>query len=295
MPNIDPTAIVDPSAIVADTAEIGAFCVIGPEVVIGERTVLHHHVVIQRLTTIGDDNELFPFSVIGADPQDMKFRGERVTCVIGDRNRIREHVTIHRGTENGGRVTTVGSDNLIMVAAHVAHDSVICNHTCIANQVMIAGHVVVEDGANIGGGAGIHHFATIGRCAFVGGLARIAKDVPPFMIVEGNPAEVRAINSIAMNRRGYSAAHIDAVKDAFKRLYRENGVPMNEQLLRLRSDYPDVPAVQTLCDSLAASVGGIHGRAREGGRHDDKWSAEGRARDTVEIEVPSRKVPARSN
>jgi UDP-N-acetylglucosamine acyltransferase len=283
MAKIHPTAIIDAAARLAGSAVIGPYCVIGPDVEIGEGTVLHNHVVVQSLCTIGEENEIFPFSVLGADPQDMKFRGERATCEIGDRNKIREHVTIHRGTANGGGLTRVGSDNLIMVAAHIAHDSIIGNEICIANQVMIAGHVQIHDGANIGGGAGVHHFTTIGRCAFVGGLARIAKDVPPFMIVEGNPAEVRAINSLAMTRRGYSADHIEAMKDAFKRLYRDNGAPMIEKLAELRREYAEVPAVLMLCDSLAATADGVHGRALENSRHDDKRS--------TEVRVPTTALP----
>ena len=270
MTNIHPTAIVDSSARIAPSAEIGPYCVIGPEVTIGDRTRLHNHVVVHSLTTIGDDNEFFPFSVIGADPQDRKFSGERSICDIGSRNQIREHVTIHRGTANGGAVTRLGSDNLIMVAAHIAHDCVIGDEVVIANQVMVAGHVVIEDGANIGGGAGLHHFATIGTCAFVGGLARIAKDVPPFMIVEGNPAEVRALNSIAMTRRGYSPTDVDAMKDAFKRLYRDNGAPMVDKLEHLRRDYGAVAAVARLCDALEATADGVYGRALENARQDDK-------------------------
>jgi UDP-N-acetylglucosamine acyltransferase len=270
MPSIHPTAILDPSARVAGSARIGPYCVVGPEVVIGERTVLHNHVVIESLTTLGEENEIFPFSVIGADPQDKKYRGEHAVCEIGDRNKIREHVTIHRGTANGGGLTRLGHDNLIMVAAHIAHDCIIGNDVCIANQVMLAGHVHIEDGANIGGGAGIHHYTTVGTCAFVGGLARIAKDVPPFMIVEGNPAEVRAINTIAMSRRGYRAEDVEAMKDAFRRLYRDNGLPMTEKLGELRRDYAHVPSVLRLCDALAATGDGVHGRALENTRHDDK-------------------------
>jgi UDP-N-acetylglucosamine acyltransferase len=157
---------------------------------------------------------------------------------------------------------------------------------CIANQVMLAGHVHIEDGANIGGGAGVHHFATVGACAFVGGLARITKDVPPFMIVEGNPAEVRAINSIAMVRRGFVPEHIDAVKHAFKRLFRENGtMAISDKIIELRRLYADVPAVIRLCDALDASAIGVHGRAREVTRSDDKRG--------VEIEaLPLREVPS---
>jgi UDP-N-acetylglucosamine acyltransferase len=274
MPKIHPTAIIDASAEIADTAAVGPYCVIGPEVRIGRGTVLHNHVIIQSLTTIGEDNRVYPYAVLGADPQDRKFRGERAYCVIGDRNRIREHVTIHRGTENGGGTTRIGSDNLIMVVAHIAHDCQISNHVTIANQVMLAGHVRVQQGANIGGGAGVHHFATVGTCSFVGGLARITRDVPPFMIVEGNPAEVRAVNSIAMTRLGYGPPDIEAVKDAFRRLFRDNDAAMSEKLVALRRDYPDVAAVTLLCDAMTASADGVHGRALEVTRHDDKRALE---------------------
>ena len=270
MANIHPTALVDASATVDESARIGPFSIVGPGVAIGPRTVLHNHVVIHSLTTIGADNEIFPFSVIGADPQDLKFEGEIATCEIGDRNTIREHVTIHRGTANGGGVTRLGDGNLIMVAAHVAHDCLIENEVIIANQVMLAGHVRIGSAANIGGGAGVHHFATVGKCAFVGALSRISKDVPPFMIVEGNPAEVRAINAIAMTRRGYCQEHIEAMKDAFKRLYRDNGAPMAEKMQRLRTEYADVPAIIELCDSLVATGDGIFGRAQEIDRPHDK-------------------------
>jgi len=270
MATIHTTALVDPRAVIGDGVEIGPYCVVGPDVVIGDGTVLHNHVTIRPFTTMGKENVLFPFTVVGAEPQDRKFSGERTTCVIGDRNSIREHVTIHRGTSNGGGVTKIGCDNLIMVAAHVAHDAVIGDEVCIANQVMIAGHVRVDDGANIGGGAGVHHFTTIGTCAFVGGLARIAKDVPPYMIVEGNPAEVRAVNSIAMTRRGYTPEHIEAVKDAYRRLYRDNGAAMAEKFEDLRREHAKVPAVQRLCAALSASAEGCHGRALEVMRPDNK-------------------------
>ncbi len=273
MPTIHPTAVIDTSARIAASAVIGPYCVIGPDVVIGEHSILHNHVTVQAHTTIGQHNTIYPFAVIGADPQDRKFRGEKTTCVIGDRNKIREHVTIHRGTGNGGGVTSIGCENLIMVAAHIAHDCLLSDGIVIANQVMLAGHVRIEDGANIGGGAGIHHFATIGTCAFVGGLARITKDVPPYMIVEGNPAEVRGHNHLAMQRRGYCAEHIDAIKDAYKRLFRDNGASMAEKLADLRRGYPQVQAISRLCDALLASGDGVHGRALEIHRPDKKRPA----------------------
>jgi UDP-N-acetylglucosamine acyltransferase len=261
---------VDDTAKLSANAVIGPYCVIGPEVVIGDGTVLHNHVTVQSLTTIGRNNQFFPYSVIGADPQDRKYRGERSECQIGNRNIIREHVTIHRGTANGGGLTCIGDNNLIMVAAHIAHDCVLGNDICVANQVMLAGHVKIQDCANIGGGAGLHHFTTVGAFAFVGGLARITKDVPPYMIVEGHPAEVRGLNSIAMKRRGYSEPHIEAMKDAYKRLYRDNGAPMSDKIIELKEKYHDVPAVIHLCDALIAAAEGVHGRSAENDRHDDK-------------------------
>lgn len=274
MPTIHPTAVIHESARIADSVTIGPYCVVGRDVTIGSGTILHNHVIIQSLTIIGRDNQIYPFAVLGADPQDRKFRGERVRCVIGDRNRIREHVTVHRGTSNGGWVTRLGNDNLIMVASHIAHDCKLGNHVTIANQVMLGGHVRVEDGANIGGGAGVHHFVTVGSCAFIGGLARITRDVPPFMIVEGNPAGVRAVNVIGMNRRGHHPRDIEAVKDAHRRLFRESDTAMIEKIGELHLDYPDVPAVNLLCRSLAAAAEGVHGRALEICRPDDKRAVE---------------------
>ena len=286
MTTIHPTAIIDASATLAESVVVGPYCVIGPEVRLGAGTLLHNHVIVQALTTIGENNEIYPFAVLGADPQDRKFQGERAFCVIGDRNRIREHVTVHRGTANGGYYTRIGNDNLIMVAAHIAHDCQIRDHVTIANQVMLAGHVHVEDGANIGGGAGLHHFVTVGVCSFVGAMARMSKDVPPFMIVEGNPAEVRAVNSIAMNRRGYGTGDIDAVKQAFRRLFRDNDATMAEKLAVIREEQPGVEAVTVLCDALAATAIGVHGRALEQNRADDKRA--------VEVQTPPKQAqPAR--
>lgn len=270
MSTIHETAIIHESAKVDPTVEIGPYCVIGPETTIDARTRLMDHVTIESHTTMGTDNLVFPYSVIGSSPQDKKFSGEQSWCHIGNSNQIREHVTIHRGTGNGGGVTSIGDDNLIMVAAHIAHDCRVGNRSVIANQVMLAGHVHVGDAANIGGGAGIHHFATIGTCSFVGGLARITRDVPPFMIVEGNPAEVRGHNHIAMKRLGYQDNHIEAIKDAYKRLYRENGARMLEKMEQLRTDYPDHDAISMLCMALEAAAQGVHGRALEVLRTDDK-------------------------
>ena len=270
MANIHDTSIIDPTAQISESASVGPYCVIGPGVVVGPGTKLLNHVTIQCLSRLGENNIIYPYAVIGADPQDKKFDGERSECIVGNDNEIREHVTIHRGTGNGGGLTSLGNNNLIMVGCHIAHDCIIGDDTVIANQVMLAGHVVVEDRAGIGGGAGIHHYVTIGQSAFVGGLARVSRDVPPFMIVEGHPAEVRAVNVVGLSRLGYPTDHVDAMKDTFRRLFRENG-SMAECLTSLREEFPDVPAISAVCDALEHSASGTHGRARESLRQDDKW------------------------
>jgi UDP-N-acetylglucosamine acyltransferase len=263
MSNIHSTAIIDATAVIHDDCEIGPSCCIGPNVTIGEGTVLHNHVTVQTNTTIGRGNAIFPYCVIGGDPQDKKFAGENTTLEVGDNNDIREHVTIHRGTANGGGKTVVGDNNLLMVASHVAHDCILGSDVVIANQVMLAGHITVEDYATIGGGAGINQFARIGRCSYVGGLARITKDVPPYMIVEGTPAEVRAVNVVAMSRHGYTELHIHAMKEAHKRLFRDNGGALTLKMEELLHEFGEMPPIQRLCEAMAASAAGRHGRSNE--------------------------------
>ncbi|HIA72451.1 MAG TPA: acyl-ACP--UDP-N-acetylglucosamine O-acyltransferase [Phycisphaerales bacterium] len=263
MSNINPTAIIDSSATIADDVHIGPYCVVGPNVTIQSGTRLLDHVTVQRDTDIGEDNIFYPFSVVGGDPQDKKFAGETTTLTIGDRNQIREHVTIHRGTALGGGITSIGDDNLLMVASHVAHDCNLGSELVIANQVMLAGHITVDDCATIGGGAGINQFARIGRCSYVGGLARITRDVPPYMIVEGTPAEVRAVNVVAMSRRGYSDVQIDAMKTAHRRLFRENGGALAQKMEQLLEELGEHEPVQALCQAMAASAAGKHGRSNE--------------------------------
>jgi UDP-N-acetylglucosamine acyltransferase len=273
---IHPTAIVDPSARLAKDVTVGPWCVVGPDVSIGEGTVLHPHVIVEAHTRIGRQNQIFPFAYVGGTPQDRKYFGERTTCEIGDRNQIREHVTIHRGTENGGSVTRIGSDNLIMGTVHVAHDCIIGNGCILANNVMLAGHSVVQDHANLGGGAGIHHFVVIGTCAFVGAMARVSMDVPPFMIVEGNPAEVRGHNHIAMARRGFTETDIEAMKEAYKRLFRDRGGMLAEKISGLMAKYQGVRSVEILVNAVNAQARGVHGRSLETQRGDDRRLGLGR-------------------
>jgi UDP-N-acetylglucosamine acyltransferase len=287
MPSIHPTAVVDSSAILADDVVVGPWCVVGPKVSIGPRTVLRNHVVVESHTRMGSDNVVYSFASIGGTPQDRKYRGEETWCEIGDRNHIREQVTIHRGTASGGGRTTLGDGNLLMVGVHVAHDCRLGNDITIANAVLLAGHVHVGTGATIGGNAAFHHFVTVGTGSLVGGLARVSKDVPPYLIVEGSPARSRGHNHIQMTRRGSSSAAIEAVRTCYRRLFCEAGATMAVRIAELRAEFPGVAEVHELCDSLLASAAGVHGRALETLRTDDKRSVPAMWQPTVRPEGAS--------
>ncbi|HEB82079.1 MAG TPA: acyl-ACP--UDP-N-acetylglucosamine O-acyltransferase [Gammaproteobacteria bacterium] len=215
---IHPQAIVDPSARIADDASIGPFCVIGADVEIGSGTRVASHVVINGPTKIGCDNEIFQFASIGEKPQDLKFHDEPTELIVGDRNRIREYVTLHRGTPGGGNVTRVGNDNLLMANVHVAHDCILGDHIILANATALAGHVVVEDHVILGGYTTVHQFTRIGAHAFTGFSTAIDRDVLPFFTVAGNRARAIGINKEGLKRRNFSPETIRALQDAFKLL-----------------------------------------------------------------------------
>jgi UDP-N-acetylglucosamine acyltransferase len=231
---IHPTAIVDSSAVIADDVTIGPYSVIGADVEIASGTVIGPHVVINGPTRIGRDNHIFQFGSIGECPQDLKYDGERTTLEIGDRNRIREFVTLHRGTAGGGGVTRIGSDNLLMAYVHVAHDCIVGEHTILANNASIAGHVVVGDYAILGGFTTVHQFTRIGAHCFTGFATAIDRDVLPYFTVAGNRARAVGINKEGLNRRGFTAASIRALQEAFKLLVKSEG-PMKERLEKVEA------------------------------------------------------------
>ena len=219
--NIHPTAIVDPRAEIDATASIGPYRVIGAHVVIGAGTTVGPHCVIDGRTTLGRDNHIFQFNSIGAIPQDKKYAGEPTELVIGDRNTIREFCTLNLGVPQAGGITTVGNDNWIMAYTHIAHDCHVGNHTTLANNTTLAGHVHLGDWVTVGGLTGIHQFVKIGAHAMVGFASAVAQDVPPFMLVDGNPLAVRGYNLVGLRRRGFSAERLGAVKQMHKMLYRQ--------------------------------------------------------------------------
>ena len=278
MANIHPTSVIDPKADLAEDVEVGPLCFVGPQVVIGPGTRLVSHVAILGLTVLGRDNTVWSNSVLGGDPQDLKYKGEPTQLIIGDANHIRESVTIHKGTENDQGVTRVGNQNLIMAYAHIAHDCVIGDRVVLANGAGLAGHVMVEDHAAVGGQAGVHHFVTIGQYGYVGGMTRIVQDVPPFMMVEGNPAKVRQPNLIGLARHGFSDQSMDHIKDAYRRLFRNSangeGVGQTaETLVQLEQDYADDEHVTALIRFMRNTTNGVHGRYRETLRQDDRRKA----------------------
>jgi len=254
---IHPTAIVDPRAQIAESAEIGPYCIIGAEVEIGARTRLMAHLYIEGPTTIGEDNIFFPFASIGVASQDLKYKGERAETRIGHRNRIREFVTIHRGTQGGGLVTSIGSDTLIMTYSHVAHDCRIGDHVILGNSVGLAGHVTVEDWADVAPFTGVHQFCRIGRHAFIGPYSVIKQDILPFSLTSNKPeVNVFGANSIGLERRGFAKPSIESLQTAFRLLTRSN-LNTSQAIERIRAEVPPCAEVDELLAFIHASERGV--------------------------------------
>jgi UDP-N-acetylglucosamine acyltransferase len=254
---VHPTAIVDPQARIATSAEIGPYSVIGADVEIGPRTVIKGHVFMEGPLVIGEDNIFFPYSTVGVEPQDLKYEGERSQLRIGNRNRIREFATLHRGTEGGGMITSIGDDNLLMAYTHVAHDVQLGSHIVLSHAATLGGHVVVEDWAWIGAATGVHQFCRIGRHAIVGGYSVITRDVLPFSnTVTAREAKVFGANTTGLERRGFPAGTIDALHKAFRLLTRA-GLNTAQAVERIREEVPASEEVSELLSFIASSERGF--------------------------------------
>ena len=251
---IHPSAIIHPNAKIGAGCEIGPFCVIGEHVTLGDKCKLHSHIVVDGHTTLGRENEIFPFASIGLKTQDLKWKGGVTRTEIGDHNTFREYVTIHSATSDGN-ATRVGSHNHILAYSHIAHDCVIGSHIIMSNCATLAGHVTVEDHAVISISA-IHQFCRIGKFAMIGGCSKVVQDVPPFMIADGNPAETRTINKVGMERHGISDEAQNALKQAYKILFRE-GLSIPNALIKIESELPKLPEVLHLVQFVRASERGI--------------------------------------
>lgn len=223
MSTIHPSAVIEPGAKIGEGCEIGPFCVVGAEVELAERVVLKSHVVVTGNTIIGEDTVIFPFSVIGEIPQDLKFKGEKSSTVIGARNRIREHVTVNAGTEGGGGVTRIGDDGLFMAGCHIAHDAQVGNRVIVVNSAAVAGHCVLEDDVIIGGLSGIHQWVRIGRGAIIGAVTMVTNDVIPYGLVQAPRGELDGLNLVGLKRRGVQRSDITALRAAFQMLAQGEG------------------------------------------------------------------------
>jgi len=254
---IHSTALVDSTAEIAPDAEIGPFCVIGSSVTIGARTRLMAHVYLEGKLDIGEENVFYPYSTVGVAPQDLKYKGEPSRTRIGNRNKVREFVTIHRGTEGGGMLTSIGDDNLLMAYVHVAHDVLIANHTILANGVTFAGHVRVDDWANIGGHSGIHQFCRIGRHAMIGSYSVINQNVLPFCtIAPERELKVYGANRVGLERRGFTPGEIEPLQNAFRILTR-SGLNTSQAIAKIEEQIPSTPELAELLEFIKGSDRGF--------------------------------------
>ena len=254
---IHPTAIIDPTAEIEASADIGPYCIIGAEVHIGARTRMMANNYLEGPTWVGEDNLFFPYSTAGVASQDLKYKGERAETRIGHRNRIREFVTIHRGTQGGGLVTAIGSDNLLMAYAHVAHDALIGDHVIMANGVTLAGHVTIGDWADISAFTGIHQFCRVGRHAFVGPYSVVIQDVLPYSTTVGKrEIGVFGANRIGLERRGFETPVVEALQTAFRLLTRAK-LNTSQAIERIRAEVPPCAEVEELLEFIRTSGRGV--------------------------------------
>lgn len=253
MAKIDPRAVVSPQAQLADDVEVGPFAVIGADVTLGPGCVIGPHAVVNGPTTLGAGNRVFQFASLGDAPQDKKYRGEPTRLEVGDRNTFREYCTVNRGTVTGHGVTRIGSDNLLLAYTHVGHDCVLGNNIVLSNLVMLGGHVELGDWVIMSGYAGAHQFSKIGAHAFIGNNTAVTRDVPPYVLATGHPAEPRAVNSEGLKRRGFSEEQIRAIRNAYRVLYRSD-LKLDEAVPRLTDMAREHPVLQIFVDFIGQST-----------------------------------------
>lgn len=255
MTEIHPTAVIAPGAKIGADCLIGPYCVIGEHVELGDRCHLHSHVVVDGYTTLGTDNQIFPFAALGLQSQDLKWRGGKTYTKIGNHNTLRECVTIHSGTGEG-ETTSIGDQNLIMAYCHVAHNCVLGSNIIISNGLAMAGHVMVEDFAVISGLVTIHQFVRIGTMSITGGSSKVNQDVPPYVMADGNPVRPRALNKVGLERRGVSPEAQLQLKRAYKLLFR-SGLALDNSVAELESQGELLPEVRHLIDFVQHSPRGV--------------------------------------
>lgn len=253
---IHPSAYVHPKAELSSDVEVGPFAYVGEFAKIGKGSKLLHHACIEGHTTLGENNEVGAYTVLGGKPQDLKYKGEPTRLEIGDRNQFRECVTVNTGTVTGTGVTKIGSDCLVMAYCHVAHDCVIGDRVVMANYTGLSGHVIVEDWVIISGMCGISQFLRIGKHSFVGGMTAVRKDVAPYVITVGDPSGVRGLNLVGLKRRGFDGERLKAVTEAYK-IYFDQGLEREQALQELDRVFPSQPDVRYFIDFIRKSENGI--------------------------------------
>lgn len=253
---IHPTATVAPEAELAENVIIHPYTFIGPNVSVGPNSEIGPHVVIDGWTRIGAGNRICPFTTIGYPPQDITYQGEKTLVVIGDDNIIRENVTIHRGTQRGKGITSMGNNNLIMAYVHIAHDCTIGNYVIMANIATLGGHVQIDDYAVVGGMVAVHQYVRIGTHAFIGGKTGVGKDIPPYMLASGDRAKLYGPNTVGLKRKNFSPEAIQALKKSYKILFRA-GLPWKEAVRKVREEVKNFPEVEILLQFMEHSERGI--------------------------------------
>jgi len=256
MANVHPTALVDPAARLGEGVTVGPYSLIEGRVVIGPHTHIGPHVVIRDFTTIGSHCRIFQFAVLGEVPQDLKFKGEETSLIIGDHNTIREFATMHRGTAGGGGVTRIGNRNFFLAYTHVAHDCQVGNGVIMSNNATLGGHITVADHANLGGLSAVHQFCRIGRHAFIGGCSAVHRDVPPYAMAVGNRAKIVGLNLVGLKRAGFTDSSLYGLKRAYELLFLSD-LKTKEALDQVRRELPDTPEIQDLLLFIETSERGL--------------------------------------
>jgi UDP-N-acetylglucosamine acyltransferase len=256
MSRVHPTAIVDARAEIDGDVQIGPYCVIGAGVRIGKGCRVHSHAVITGRTTLGEGNVVFPFATIGDTPQDLKYKGEPSELLIGNRNTIREYVSLNPGTTGGGMVTRVGDQNLLMMQCHIAHDCLLGDRNVVANGATLGGHVVIEDFVIVGGLVGIHQFVRIGTGAIVGAGSMVSKDVPPYCNATGDRAKLHGLNLEGLKRRGFDKTVIALLRKAYRIVF-QSALRTEDALKKIREELPAIPEIEKFASFIAQSGRGV--------------------------------------
>jgi UDP-N-acetylglucosamine acyltransferase len=261
-----PTAVIDPRSQIGKNVDIGPYAHIGPNVTIGDDCIVGHGCHIEGHVTMGRNNHLGPYVALGTPPQDLKYHGQNTELVIGDDNVFREFCTVNIGTVTGNGVTRIGNRNYLMICSHVAHDCVLEHDTIMVNGVLLGGHCHLETGAKLMGAVAVNPFVTVGKHAYIGGMSRIVQDVPPFMIVEGNPARVRGVNEVGLGRAGYDPQVVAQLWESYKAIYRTRELNRSRVYEQIENNPDAPPEVTYLVEFLRRSQKGPHGRYLEGFR-----------------------------